>query len=149
MHQVYPSLSDAEHEQQRQHARLQATQPPKTDEQQAGVAKEAENPVLSSSSHGETHEKKDLNHDDEEKIVAAILKQLTPLIEKRVADEVRRIHSGQGDEDDDDADFLPFPFMFAGGAQMPPQMFQQQQQGAFHPGQRPPRVSDEDHCGRR
>ena len=43
------------------------------------------------------------------------MKQLTPIVEKRVAAELRRIHSGKSDQDEEDG-FIPFPIMFAGGS---------------------------------
>lgn len=56
-------------------------------------------------------EKVEIDPQQGERLVSAVLKQLAPLIEKRVADEVRRIQTGESDQDDDEG-FMPFPFMF-------------------------------------
>ena len=69
---------------------------------------------ISSSRHDEKRVRKDRTSDDEEKIVATVLKHLAPIVEKRVAQELRRIDEDETDQDEDDA-FIPFPFMLASG----------------------------------
>lgn len=131
--QVYPPLSPAEQERQRRQAQLQAAAP-------LAAAQDGQS-TSEAKAQTSSDDKKDVNHDDEDRIVAAILKQLTPLIQKRVSDEVRRLQSGDSDDEDDDDDdggFIPFPFMFSGpgpffagqpSAQAFGQQQQQQQQG--------------------
>ncbi|CAF2244175.1 unnamed protein product [Rotaria magnacalcarata] len=58
-----------------------------------------------------------LPKEEEEKIVETVIKQLTPIVEQLVAAELRRVLSGQNNQDDDN-DFAPFPFMFASSAPM-------------------------------
>lgn len=128
--QVYPQLTEAQQEEQRKQAKLRATKSDNTNEQ----------PIKEESSiQDETKQTKDITHDDQEKIIAAVLKQLTPIIEKRVAAELRRIQSGDTDEDEED-NIMPFPFMLGGGFPFfagppPPQASREQQQAgaAFIP----------------
>ena len=150
--QVYPGLSPAEQEQQRRQAQLQAAAPSATAQDGKSNAQSKDQANTStknepSSVPAESKEKKDFTREDEERIVACIVKQLTPLIERRVAEELRYPPTGDTDDDDDDG-FLPFPFVFAGpgpifaggrGGPPPAQAFGQQQQ---HQQQRgPPQVS--------
>ncbi|CAF0836666.1 unnamed protein product [Adineta steineri] len=69
---------------------------------------------IQSSRKDEKKPKKDTSHNEEEKIVAAILKHLAPIVEQRVHEEIRRIDNDETDQDEDD-NFLPFPFMLAAG----------------------------------
>jgi len=111
--QVYPQLSAAQQEEQRKQAKLQATQSVKDEKQAADEASTA-NDVSLSSKQDETKQTKDISRDDEEKIVATVLKQLAPIVEKRVAAELRRLQS-DGTDQDEDEDSIPFPFMLGGG----------------------------------
>jgi hypothetical protein len=111
---VYPQLSEAQQEEQQKQAKLQATQPINEEEKTTEETSTTNN-KSSVSKSDDSSEKKDYTRDDEDKIVAAVLKQLTPIVEKRVAAELRRIHSGKSDQDEDDT-FMPFPMMFAGGS---------------------------------
>lgn len=97
--QVYPQLSAAQQEEQRRQAKLQATQPVKDD-------KSAANPTSVVS--------KEVSREDEEKIIASVLKKLQPIVEKRVAAELRRLQSDDTDQDEDDP-MMPFLSMFGGG----------------------------------
>ncbi len=131
--QVYPQLSAAQQEEQRKQAKLQATQSIKDEKQAADEASTA-NDVSLSSKQDETKQTKDISRDDEEKIVATVLKQLAPIVEKRVAAELRRLQS-DGTDQDEDEDSIPFPFMLGGGFPFfaaprggpPPQGFGEQQ----------------------
>ncbi|CAF1323129.1 unnamed protein product [Adineta ricciae] len=69
---------------------------------------------ISSSKQDEKRVRKDRTSDDEEKIVATVLKHLAPIVEKRVAQELRRIDEDETDQDEDDT-FIPFPFMLGTG----------------------------------
>ncbi len=98
--QVYPQLTEAQQEEQRKQATLQATQPP---------------PEEKKTTEDESNEKKDISRNDEDKIVAAVLKRLAPIVEQRVAAELRRIHSGDSDQGEGSG-FIQFPFMLSGGS---------------------------------
>lgn len=108
--QVYPQLSAAQQEEQRRQAKLQATQPakPSTDD------KSTVNQTSLLSKQDENKQTKDISREEEEKIIASVLKQLEPIVEKRVAAELRRLQSDDTDQDEDD-NFMPFPFMLGGG----------------------------------
>jgi hypothetical protein len=145
VHQVYPQLNKAQQEEQQKQAKLQATQPPINDEKQPKKEISAANDVSSSSKQDETKQTKGITHDDEEKIIATVLKQLAPIVEKRVAAELRRIQSGETDQDEDD-NIIQFPFMLGGGFPFfgaphggpPPQVSREQQQQSsqqYAPGQ--------------
>jgi hypothetical protein len=134
--QVYPQLSEVQQEEQRKQAKLQATQPNNNDEKQTKEETSIINDAsLSSSKQDDTKTTNDISRDDEDKIIAAVLKQLAPIVEKRVAAELHRIQSGDTDEDEDE-NFIPFPFMLGGGFPFfaaphggpPPQAFKEQQQ---------------------
>jgi hypothetical protein len=111
--QVYPQLSAVQQEEQNKQAKLQAGKSGKDEKQVADEASTA-NDISLSSKQEETKQTKDISHDDEEKIIAAVLKQLAPIVEKRVAAELRRLQSEGTDQDEDD-DAIPFPFMLGGG----------------------------------
>ncbi len=135
--QVYPELSATQQEEQLKQAKLQAT-PPAKDEKQAVEDASTANDISLSTKQEKTKQTKDISRDDEEKIITAVLKQLEPIVEKRVAAELRRLQSGGTDQDEDD-DFGPFPFMLGGGFPFfaaprggPPQGSREQQTG---PGQ--------------
>jgi len=150
-------LNAAQQQEQKRQAQLQAnppvqsSQPPvspstnqeekketeekkQTEEKQKSEEKQTSEETLSTSvsasKQDETPEKKEITKEDEEQIVASVLKQMTPIVEQMVAAEVRRVRNGQ----EDDNDFVPFPFMFGGGPVFVgprdgtgPQGFQQQQ----------------------
>ena len=97
--QVYPQLSAAQQEEQRRQAKLQATPPVKDDKSAANQA---------------SLPSKEISREEEEKIIASVLKKLEPIVEKRVAAELRRLQSDDTDQDEDDH-MIPFPFMFGGG----------------------------------
>lgn len=69
----------------------------------------------------ETEEKRgrQISEADEQRLVANIIQQLRPVIEKRVSEELRRFESSENkNKNDDDEDpregFIPFPFLFPG-----------------------------------
>jgi len=140
--QVYPQLTEAQQEEQRKQAKLQATQSNNANEKQTKEESSIANDVSLSSKQDETKTTKDITSDDQEKIIAAVLKQLTPIVEKRVAAELHRIQSGDTDEDEDD-NMIQFPFMLGGGFPFfaaprggpPPQASREQQQNAPSQGQ--------------
>lgn len=134
--QVYPPLSEAEQQEQKKQAQLQANQPApaasstsadeqkKSDETTSAAAsstqaKEGEKKPEETTSTAATQQKQpekkvELTPEEEKKVVESVLKQLTPLAERLVAAEIRRVLSGQTDSDDENG-FGPFPFMFGGG----------------------------------
>ena len=112
--QVYPELSAAQQEEQLKQAKLQAAPPVKDEKQQVADDTATANDISVATKHEGTKQTKDISRDDEEKIVASILKQLEPIVEKRVAAELRRLQSGGTDEDEDE-DFGPMPFVLGGG----------------------------------
>lgn len=57
---------------------------------------------------------KEISREEQEKIIASVLKKLEPIVEKRVAAELLRLQSEDTDQDEDDH-MIPFPFMFGGG----------------------------------
>lgn len=143
--QVYPPLTEAQQEEQRKQAKLQATQSGNVNEKPTKEEPSIANDVSLSSKQDETKQTKEITHDDEEKIIAAVLKQLAPIVEKRVAAELRRIQSGETDQDEDD-NIIQFPFMLGGGFPFfgaphggpPPQVSREQQQQSsqqYAPGQ--------------
>lgn len=102
--QVYPQLSGAQQEEQRRQAKLQATEP----------VKSAVNPTSLPTKQDENKQTKEISREEEEKIIASVLKQLEPIVEKRVAAELRRLQSDDTDQDEDEH-IMPIPFMFGGG----------------------------------
>ncbi|CAF1636252.1 unnamed protein product, partial [Adineta ricciae] len=144
--QVYPPVSGSQQQQQKTQAggygQQTQVEQPKQEEQlkeeeplkQEGPSKseeqkkpeeqtksdESSETKVSSSSSGQTDEKKEITKEDEEKIVESVLKQMTPIVEQLVAAEVRRTLLAKEGGQDDDNDFVPFPFMFGGGPMPPP-----------------------------
>ena len=132
--QIYPQLNKAQQEEQQRQAKLQATQPVKDERKTTPKATSTANDL--SSPKEDDKRKKDLTH-EQEKLVAAILKRLTPIVERQVAVELQHLQSGETDRDKDDG-FMPFPFVLAAGGEgpffspprgaPPPQIFPQRQQ---------------------
>ena len=85
-----------------------ATAPP--EEKLESNAKTSEKEPSSTASQPSKQETTGITQEEEEKIVQNILKQLTPLVEELVANEVRRIALGSSDSNSE-AGFVPFPFM--------------------------------------
>jgi hypothetical protein len=119
-----PSISPSTNQEQKK----ETEEKKQTEEKQ--TSEETVSTSVSVSKQDETPEKTEITKEDEEQIVASVLKQMTPIVEQMVAAEVRRVRSGQ----EDDNDFVPFPFMFGGGPIFAgphdgtaPQGFQQQQ----------------------
>ncbi|CAF1176267.1 unnamed protein product [Rotaria sp. Silwood1] len=153
--QVYPHISEIQQEEQLKQAKLQANQNlinEKKPKEETSIIND-----VSSNKQDKIKEKKEITREDEEKLVATILQRLTPIVEKRVSEELHRIHSGENDQDDN-LEFIPFPFMFTTGAVPffvpprggpPPQAFrpppsptgqqQQQQQQSFQQNRADPR----------
>ncbi|CAF4040420.1 unnamed protein product [Rotaria sordida] len=111
IHQVYPHISDIQQEEQLRQAKLQANQS-NNDEKTIKEEISTTTTDTSSTKQDKKQEKKEITREDEEKIVAAVLKRLTPIVEQRVAEELRRIQTGEMDQYDDE-DFMPFPLMFS------------------------------------
>ena len=111
-------------EQLKQEEPLKQEGPSKSEEQKKSEEQtksdESSETKVSSPSHGQTEEKKEITKEDEEKIVESVLKQMTPIVEQLVAAEVRRTLLSKEGGQDDDNDFVPFPFMFGGGPMPPP-----------------------------
>ncbi len=127
LRQMYPELN----EEQRKKVKSQGTQSVRIKKKKLH---DGNSTASNRSSHryDDKRSKKDINHEEEEKIVAAVLKQLAPIVEKRVSEELRRIENDETDQDEDDG-FIPFPFMLAGalpffGGPSPPHASRHQQQ---------------------
>jgi len=131
-----PSTSPSTNQEEKKETeeKKQTEEKQKSEEQQKSEEKQTSEEIVSTSvsasKQDETPEKKEITKEDEEQIVANVLKQMTPIVEQMVAAEVRRARNGQ----EDDNDFVPFPFMFGGGPVFTgprdgtvPQGFQQQQ----------------------
>ncbi|CAF4098435.1 unnamed protein product, partial [Rotaria magnacalcarata] len=131
--QIYPQLNEAQQEEQQKQAKFQAAQSHNEEKKTTETAVTAATP-LPSSKQDKPEEKPEIHRNEEDKLVAAVLKRLVPIVEKKVSEQLRRIQSDEGEQEDDEADFIPFPFMFGGaplfappGRGPPSQLFRQQQ----------------------
>lgn len=98
--QIYPQINPAQQFEQQRQAKIQS---------------ENDNDISTASKNDRSKQSKDISHQEEEKIISNVLKQLAPIVEKRVAAELRRLQNDDTDKDDDDDDMIPFPFMLGGG----------------------------------
>lgn len=126
--QIYPHLNPAQQFEQQQQAKIQSEKDDAS----------TDNDISTASKNDKTKQST-ISHAEEEKIISSVLKQLAPIVEKRVAAELRRLQNDDTDKEaDDDDNMIPFPFMLGGGipffAGPPPNISgpgqQQQQQQA-------------------
>ena len=112
--QVFPLAGEDQRQERSPSPSLQRSVSPSSGQDESKKAPETSgNNQSTTQQPAAEKETKSVTPEEEEQIVASILKQLTPLVEELVANEVRRVRRGLS-VDSDELESLPFPFMFAG-----------------------------------